>query len=196
MRLAVTTSLTLAGLAVAGMALANIPDPAQSTFGNRLGRSPKNNEVTGGAAFQYTYSGTLRNAVGAPIANWPLADIRLEINAPCQNPVQLNPIANSDANGVVTWNAAKLDQGGGSCIGAGVADVRIVSIGIFKTLNEVTSPDEDGSTVIDIIDLGIFQQAFTNGTPTYQGDLNLSGGPPDVADLGFFHHHFVAPPAP
>jgi hypothetical protein len=193
MRLAVTTSLTLAGLAVAGMALANIPDQNQSTFGNRLGRSPKNLEVTGGAAFQYTYSGVLRNAVGAPIANWPAADILLEIVAPCQNPVQLTPIGNSDVNGNVTWNATKLDQGGGSCIGAGVADVRIVSIGIFKTLNEVTSPDENGSTVVDIVDLGIFQQAFTNGAPTYQGDLNLSGGPPDVADLGFFQQHFTAP---
>jgi hypothetical protein len=74
-----------------------------------------------------------------------------------------------------------------------VADVRIVSIGIFKTLNEVTSPDENGSGVIDIVDLGIFQQAFTTGAPQYQGDLNLSGGPPDVADLGFFQQHFTAP---
>jgi hypothetical protein len=47
--------------------------------------------------------------------------------------------------------------------------------------------------VVDIVDLGIFQQAFTNGAPTYQGDLNLSGGPPDVADLGFFQQHFTAP---
>jgi hypothetical protein len=192
MRLAVTTSLTLAGLAVAGMALANIPDPAQSTFGNRLGRSPKNVEVAN-PTFQYTYTGVLRNAVGAPIAGWSAADILLEINAPCQNPVQLTPIANSDANGNVVWNANKLDQGGGSCTGAAVADVRIVSIGIFKTLNEVTSPDENGSTVIDIVDLGVFQQAFVNGGPGYQGDLNLSGGLPDVADLGFFQTHFNAP---
>ena len=192
MRLAVTTSLTLAGLAVAGMAMANIPDVTQSSFGNRLGRSPKNVEV-GNATFQYTYSGVLRNSVGAPIAGWPAADILLEINAPCQNPVQLTPVGNSDANGNVTWNAVKLDQGGGSCAGANVADVRIVSIGIFKTLTSVTSPDEDGNGVIALPDLGTFQSAFTSGGPAHQGDLNLSGGVPDIGDLGFFQQHFVAP---
>src|SRR5262245_51741068 len=113
MRLAVTTSLTLAGLAVAGMAMANIPDVTQSTFGNRLGRSPKNVEVAN-PTFQYTYSGVLKNSADAPISGWPASDIVLEINAPCQNPVSLNPVANSDANGNVTWNAVKLDQGGGS----------------------------------------------------------------------------------
>ena len=192
MRLAVTTSLTLAGLAVAGMALANIPDQSQSTFGNRLGRSPKNVEVAN-PPFQYTYSGVLKNSVGAPIAGWPLTDIVLEINAPCQNPVSLNPIANSDANGNVVWNAVKLDQGGGSCTGANVADVRIISIGIFKTLTTVTSPDEDGNALIALGDLTIFQQAFVTGTPLYQGDLNLSGGAPDLSDLSFFQQHFVAP---
>jgi len=192
MRLAVTTSLTLAGLAVAGMALANIPDQSQSTFGNRLGRSPKNVEVAN-PTFQYTYSGVLRNAVGAPIAGWPLTDIVLEINAPCQNPVSLNPIANSDANGNVTWNAVKLDQGGGSCTGANVADVRIISIGVFKTLTSVTSPDEDGNGSIALADLSTFQQAFVNAGPQYQGDLNLNGSAPDLGDLSFFQQHFVAP---
>jgi hypothetical protein len=193
MRLAVTTSLTLAGLAVAGMALANIPDPAQSSFGNRLGRSPKNVEVAN-PTFQYTYSGVLRNSVGAPIAGWPLTDIVLEINAPCQNPVSLNPIANSDANGNVSWNAVKLDQGGGSCTGVNVVDVRIISTAtILKNLNSVTSPDEDGNTQIALADLSVFQQAFVTGLPLYQGDLNLSGGPADLGDLSFFQQHFVAP---
>ncbi len=64
MRLAVTTTLTLAGIAFAGAAMANVPDPAQSTFGNRLGRSPKNVAV-GNPVFQYTYSGVLRNS------GWP-----------------------------------------------------------------------------------------------------------------------------
>jgi hypothetical protein len=192
MRLAVTTSLTLAGLAVAGMAMANIPDPAQSTFGNRLGRSPKNVEV-GNPTFQYTYSGVLRNAAGTPIAGWAAADIVIDINAPCQNPVVLTASGPSDANGNVTWNASKLDQGGGSCTGASVADVRIVSIGVFKTLTTVTSPDENGDGSIALPDLGTFQQAFVNGTPLYQGDLNLSGGAPDLSDLSFFQQHFVAP---
>jgi hypothetical protein len=73
-----------------------------------------------------------------------------------------------------------------------VAVVRFISIGIYKTFSEVTSPDQDGNGFIALPDLGIFQQALVSGGPQYQGDLNLSGGPPDVADLGFFQRHFIA----
>ena len=192
MRLAVSMVLCLAFVAVAGMALANVPDPQQSTFDSRLGRSPKNVEVND-PVFDYTFSGTLRNAAGQPVANWPANDIELEINAPCQNPVVLNPSAASDANGNVVWNATRLDQGGGSCTGTAVVEIRLVSVGIFRTLNQVTSPDQDGDTLIALSDLQVFQQAFVNGGPQYQGDLNLSGGLPDLGDLSFFQKHFVAP---
>jgi hypothetical protein len=192
MRLAVTTTLTLAGIAFAGAAMANVPDPAQSTFGNRLGRSPKNVEVAN-PTFQYTYSGVLRNAAGQPIAGWAQNDIRLDINAPCQNPVQLLPDGPSDANGNVTWGAVKLDQGGGSCLGANVVQVRILSIGVFKSLGEVTSPDENGDGLVALADLTVFQGAFVGGGPQYQGDLDLSGGLPNLSDLSFFQRHFLAP---
>jgi len=192
MRLAVTTTLTLAGIAFAGAAMANVPDPAQSTFGNRLGRSPKNVEVAN-PTFQYTYSGVLRNSAGQPIVGWAANDIRLDINAPCQNPVQLLADGPSDANGNVSWGVVKLDQGGGSCLAANVVQVRIVSIGVFKTLGEVTSPDENGDGVVSLTDLGTFQTAFINGGPQYQGDLDLSGGAPNLSDLGFFARHFLAP---
>ena len=193
MRLAVTTTLTLAGIAFAGAAMANVPDPSTSTFDNRLGRSPKNIEVAN-PTFDYTYSGVLRRSGdGAPIAGWPAADIRLDINAPCQNPVQLFPDGPSDGNGNVTWGVVKLDQGGGSCTGANVVQVRILSIGIFKQLNEVTSPDQNGDSFVALTDLGAFQSAFVNGGPQYQGDLDLSGGLPNLSDLSFFQRHFTAP---
>jgi len=192
MRLAVSMVLCLAFVAVAGMALANVPDPQQSTFDSRLGRSPKNLEVND-PSFDYTFAGTLRNAAGQPVANWPANDIELEINAPCQNPVVLNPSGASDANGNVLWNASRLDQGGGSCIGTAVVEIRLVSVGLFRTLNEVTSPDENGNGLIALEDLQDFQRAFVSGSPQYQGDLNLSGGLPDLSDLLFFQKHFVAP---
>jgi hypothetical protein len=192
MRLAVSMVVCLVLVAVAGMALANVPDAQQSTFDSRLGRSPKNLEV-GDPNFDYTFSGTLRNAAGQPVANWPANDIELEINAPCQNPVVLNPSGASDANGNVIWNAARLDQGGGSCTGTAVVEIRLVSVGLFRTLNAVTSPDEDGGGSIALGDLAVFQVAFVNGGPQYQGDLNLSGGLPDLGDLATFQKHFVAP---
>ncbi len=190
MRLAVSTVVCLALIAIAGMALANVPDPQESTFDARLGRSPKNVEVND-PVFEYTYTGVLRNAAGQPVPNWPVADIELEIKAPCQNPVVLNP-SSTGGGGEVTWDRVKLDQGGGACTGTAVVEIRIVSIGLFKTLNEVTSPDEDGDTNVSLTDLTLFQAAFRNGGPSHQGDLNRSGGPPDLADLSFFQKHFRA----
>lgn len=192
MRLAVSMVVCLGIVAAAGAALANVPDPQQSTFDSRLGRSPKNLEVND-PNFDYTFSGTLRNAAGQPVANWPANDIELEINAPCQNPVVLNPSGASDANGNVLWNASRLDQGGGSCTGTAVVEIRLVSVGVFRTLNAVTSPDENGNAVVALEDLSVFQGAFVSGGPLYQGDLNLSGGLPDLGDLSFFQKHFVAP---
>ena len=170
-----------------------IADITQSIFQGVLGRSPKNVEV-GDPAFQYTYQGRLINVVGTPIQGWPASDVQLEIISPCQNPIVLHPIASSGPDGLVMWNAAKLDlAGGGACQGAGVAIVRLVSIGIFKTLNFVASPDENGDGLVALGDLSAFQSAFVNGGPAYIGDLNLSGGPPDLADLAFFQRHFTAP---
>jgi hypothetical protein len=169
----------------------SIPDVNFTTWDERVGRSPTNVEV-GHPASQYTFHGALRDHVGNPINGWPANDIVLEINLPCPNPVALHPDGPSNFAGEVTWSAVKLDQGGGSCIGPMVAAVRFVSIGIYKTFNEVTSPDQDGNGFIALPDLGVFQQAFVNGGPQYQGDLNLSGGPPDLVDLGVFQRHFIA----
>jgi hypothetical protein len=170
-----------------------IADPAQSIFPQVLGRSPKNLEVES-QAYRYTYRGTLMCPNGNPIAGWPASDIELEILAPCQNPITLHPDGPSGPQGEVTWGAAKMDQaGGGACHGSMVGLVRVLSIGVFQTLTTVVSPDINGNLQIGLDDFGMFQQAFVSGGPLFQGDLDLSGGPPDLGDLLFFQKHFAAP---
>ena len=171
-----------------------VPDTGNSTFQNRLGRSPRNTEVAD-PTFQYTYRGTIRTMAGAPVVGWPAADIVLEIGSPCPNPISLHPDGPSDANGQVVWGADKIDQaGGGACTGPSAVRIRLISIGIFKVLQEVTSPDHDGDGVVALPDLSTFQQAFINGGPQFSGDLDLSGGAPNLADLQFFQRHFTATP--
>ena len=177
-----------------GTAVAQYPDCNQSFVipPARLGLSPKNLEVA--TQFQYTLRMQLWNMAGAPEANWPAGDIVLEVAAPCPNPFTgLNPNGPSNANGIITWGPIELDRPGGSCAGANVVHIRIISVNCDYFLNSVTSPDEDGDGLVALADLSVFQQAFVNGGPTHQGDLNLSDGRPDLGDLGFFQRHFVAP---
>jgi hypothetical protein len=182
---------------IVGTALANIPDVQQSTFDDRLARSPVNCHPSN-PLFEYTYSGTLRNAAGQPVANWPAADIELEISVqagddPCDNPVILNPAADSDANGVVTWTREVLNQGGGGCQAPGSVEITILSLNlVFKTLDRVTSTDYDGNGGIGLPDLGSLQEAVFSSGPCavidclYKGDLNLDGAiGGGLVDLGF-----------
>jgi len=195
--LAVLLSCLAAPSAIAASASPDtiaIPDPAQSTFQDRLGRSPRNIEVAN-PTFQYTYRGRLIMSNGVPIVGWPANDIQLRINTPCQNPIALVPDGPSNFSGEVVWGAAKLDQaGGGACTGQAVVEIRLLSIGVFKRLSEVTSPDQDGDGLVALPDFTAFQQAFVSGGPQFRGDLDLSGGPPDLADLQFFQRHFTALP--
>ena len=132
---------------------------------------------------------------GIPVVNWPASDIVLQIDSPCQNPISLHPDGPSDFTGEIVWGADKLDQaGGGACTGQAVAKVRLLSIGIYKQLSSVTSPDQDGDGVIALPDFSTFQQAIVSGGPEFRGDLDLSGGLPNLADLQFFQRHFTAGP--
>ncbi len=90
-----------------------------------------------------------------------------------------------------TWGPLSLDGPGGSCTGTNVVHVRFADCDQY--LDKVTSPDEDGDGFVALNDLSVFQQAFVNGGPDYRGDLNVSGGPPDLADLTFYQRHFRAP---
>jgi hypothetical protein len=192
MRPSILITTLVALLALTGMALANIPDCTQSSIDTpaRLGRSPKNSEVN--ATFQYTFKLTVRNTAGTPIANWAASDVTLSVVAPCQNPFALlNPNANSDPNGKFTWGPLSLDRPGGSCTGAGVVAVRIISVPCNYFLNAVTSPDEDGDGAVALADLSLFQQSFVNQNNPHQGDLNFDGSI-SLGDLSFFQSHFVA----
>jgi hypothetical protein len=194
MRPSIPIMTLVALLALTGMALANIPDCTQSSIDTpaRLGRSPKNVEVAN-ATFQYTFKLTVRNSAGTPLANWPANDVTLSVLAPCQNPFALvNPNGPSDANGKFTWGPASLDRPGGSCTGAGVVAVRIISVPCNYVLNAVTSPDEDGDNAIALADLSILQQSFFNQNNPHQGDLNFDGSI-SLGDLSFLQVHFNAP---
>lgn len=203
MRLAVSALVCLAVLSIAGTALANIPDPQQSSFDDRLGRSPQNCHPMNNATFQYEYSGTLRNTAGQPVSGWPANDIVLEIIAglpgddPCVNPVTINPIGPSDANGVVVWdrtslNNAGVPNSGGACQAAGSVEITIVSLAqTFKVLDRVTSTDANGDGAIGLPDLGSLQVAVFGNPPCnlidclYLGDLDLNGSIQGLTDLGF-----------
>jgi hypothetical protein len=191
MRLAVSSLVSVALLALlVGAALANIPDPSQTTWDDCLGRSPKNS--TAPAANQYVYSGVLRNAAGDPIANYPAANVAIEIKAPCANPIaNLNPSGPSNANGVIVWDADALNQGGGSCQGAGVVEITVTGLQ-FDTLDDVRSPDQDGDGFVAVNDLQTWQVAFTSQTPIYQGDLDCDTVI-GLTDLVRYQTHFVAP---
>jgi hypothetical protein len=170
-----------------------IPDPANCRWDSRLGRSPKNVEV-GDPRLQYVFRGTLIDEYGAPVVFWPAMDIELEIMTPCQNPIVLNPDADSNPDGSLVWGAGKLDQGGGSCAGSAVVELRIVSLGVvYHRLDHVTSPDQDGDGLINLRDLGALQEAFFPPPPgpLYRADLNLDGEM-NIADLGFLQSHFFA----
>jgi hypothetical protein len=198
MRLAVSTTLCIALLAIsAASVLANTPDPLMSTADPKVGRSPKNEQVTN-PAVQYVLRMVVRNSLGQVIAGYAAQnDMAFEVLGPnCQNPFLVMADGPSDGGGNIQWGVPKLDQLGGSCTGTVVARIRSLTLGPFKNYDEVTSPNEDGgATGIDLVDLVIFQQAFVSGLPAnwYQGDLTLGGGPPDLVDLVFFQNHFVAP---
>jgi hypothetical protein len=167
-----------------------IVDPMLGTFDDDLGRSPSNVEA-GDPTFQYAFRGTLRGPNGHPVPSYPAEAIELAIRPPCQNPIVLNPDGPSSPAGEIVWGAAKLDQaGGGSCIGSGVVEIRLVGLGPFKHLDQVTSPDQVGDGTVDVVDLVIWQRAFVNQGPDYQGDLDLDGTIA-VTDLTVFQRHFL-----
>ena len=190
MRLAVSSLVSVALLAlIAGTVLANQPDPNQSTFDDCLGRSPKNS--TADPSSQYTYLGTLRDNTGAPVPNYDAGLVELVIMAPCANTVTLNPDGPSNASGEVVWGVDTLNQGGGSCAGTAVVEIR-VNANIFDTLDDVRSPDEDGDGQVALADLATWQQAFVGQSPVHEGDLDCDSIIA-LSDLALWQKHFVAP---
>jgi hypothetical protein len=195
MRLAVSITALIAVVLVAGAAFANTPDPTFSTFDTFLGRSPNNDNATGPPNSQYIYRGNLRTAGNLPAVGVDNMIIELRILSPCQNPVVLNPDADSDGNGDIAWGILTLNQGGGSCLGsapaAPVVEIHVIGFGLFWTLLSVTSPDEDGINSVDLADFALFRAVFNSGTPLYQGDMD-GDGDIDLADFAWFRIHFNA----
>ncbi len=166
-----------------------IPDPWTTTFDDQLGRSPRNEAVA--PAHQYTFSGILRDSFGNPMPGYPASMVELKIIAPCQNPVTFLPDGASNSHGELFWGPQTLTQGGGSCAAAATVRIEVYSM-LFKTLDAVTSPDQDGDGLVALSDLQTWQVAFVSQGPTYQGDLDFDGLIA-LSDLQRWQNHFVAP---
>jgi hypothetical protein len=192
-----TSAAALALALSAGAALAQ-PDADESRWGMWLGRSPVNLAVEAG--FEYHYGGRLIDAGGFDEVGFPAALVELRIVAPCQNPVVLNPDADSDAFGRVFWGQAALNQGGGACGQNISVEIWVDWAGdgfdeadgdLFAIRDQVTSPDENGDGVVALNDFVVWRTAFNAGGPLYQGDLSRDGII-TIADLLMFIKHFVA----
>jgi len=183
-------------LALSANAALSQPDPDESIWGPRVGRSPNNVGVAGG--FEYQFRGRLIDAGGFDVPGFPPALVELRILAPCQNPVVLNPDAASDATGLVVWGPVPLNQGGGACAAAGVVEIWVdadddgfAAGDLFAVRGQVTSPDENGDGLVALNDLVVWRTAFNAGAPLHRGDLNRDGMI-TIADLVFFRQHFLA----
>jgi hypothetical protein len=191
--------------ALSSLGLAGQPDPNQSTWGNLVGCSPKN--LSAPAPSRYAFTGTLRDGAGAPIANFPGAQLELDfgscLNASTRPQNQIAADGPSDVNGVVRWQTALTFGGGDPC------EVRVlVQNVVFKTLAQhqglpgaqtdggVRSVDENGDGFVALPDLALFQQEFVNtGTrQDFRGDLGPTfDGQTALPDLSTFQQHFTAP---
>ena len=156
------------------------------------GVSPSNSSVM--PIVQFSYSATLIDAMGLPVAGWPGADVGIMVAPPCPTPQLILASGVSSPAGVVVWSADDLDVAGGACLGPGPITVVIVSLGcaLPTPIPYLTSPDVDGSGVIGLNDFGTFRNAFVMGGPVQNGDYSRDGLV-NLPDLAWFQRHFVAP---
>jgi hypothetical protein len=155
-----------------------------------LCRSPVNATVA--PQFQCTYSGIVYDHYGQPWVGYPAELITLRINSPCANPVDLHPDGPSDQNGVLTWGAVTLDQGGGACHGMEVMQIIMDPGSIVWGLSDIRSPDVNGDGYVALNDLSEWQQAFVAQSPEHVGDLDCDLFTIALADLVMWQQHFVA----
>jgi hypothetical protein len=179
----------------------SVPSSGQSTFGDCLGVSPKN--TTAPPGFRYRYTGTLRDANGAPVVNFPPAMVWLDFSN-CMNPStrpsdRIEADGPSDANGNIHWEYMLTFGGADPC----AVEVRVQNV-VFHVIpghqglpapehdGGVRSPDVNGDDSVALADLRVFQQAFVQQEPGWRGDFDCDGVIA-LGDLSFFQRHFVAP---
>jgi hypothetical protein len=158
----------------------------------RCGVSPSNSSVP--PIYQFSYSATLIDALGLPVAGWPGADVGIMVGPPCPTPQLILASGVSSPAGVVVWSADDLDVAGGACLGPGPIAVVIVSLGcaLPTPIPYLTSPDIDGNGLIALNDLGIFRNTFVMGGPVQNGDYSRDGII-NLVDVSWFQRHFLAP---
>jgi hypothetical protein len=156
--------------------------------------SPVNIDVP--VSYQFTFTGTLRDQFGAPVAGYPAELVVLdfgECTKPSSRPSNLIPADGpSDVNGQVVWMAGLNFGGADSCA------VRVLVDGVsFHVIpgfptdpgGGVRSPDHSGDAVIhDCDDLGEYTHAFSRG-PLWKGDFNRDDTM-SLLDLAFWVWHF------
>lgn len=199
--------------ALSTLAVAGQPDPANCTWDDLVGVSPKNECVA--PANTYTFTGTIRDGAGVPIANFPAANLELDFtNCPNQPLRPANQIAadlDSGPSGEVLWRL-NLDFGGSDPCEVQV----LVQNVVFATLaghqglttgpetppctidGGVRSVDFNGDNVVGLPDLGALQQEFFNTGVRldYVGDMAQGAGfdgCTSLPDLGQLQAHFFAP---
>lgn len=127
----------------------------------------------------------LLDAMGYPIFNFPPEDIWLQAEngglVPCGGGAGLIPDRSTDQNGTTVWVAPP--RAGGHTTGLALGYVNGIpltsSVGIeFR----FTSPDLDGSGVVDLTDGGLFTQDLF-GTYAERSDLNWDGHI-NISDVG------------
>jgi hypothetical protein len=167
--------------------------------------SPKNVFVP--PSCRCRFEGTLRDAQGVPIPNFPASQVVLDFSAcgrPSTRPLDRIPAdQNSNANGLVFWETALTFGGADPC----QVLVRVQNA-IFATIpghqglpdleidGGVRSPDENGDGLVALPDLATFQQEFVNAGPRfdYRGDWAMPcDGRTTLGDLAWFQCHFVTP---
>jgi len=181
---------------VSALAFAGQPDPGNSTGETRIGASPKN--LTVGPAAQYVYVYTLRDNTNQPVEGFPASQVELDFggcfNSNTRPTDEIPADGPSDNNGDIEWRINLTFGGADPC----AVDVLVQNV-VFDTIiadnpGGLRNPDIQGDGLVSLTDLSLFQQAFVNGGPPWQGDLaepfdDLTS----LTDLSIFQQHFVAP---
>jgi len=180
------------------------PNAATSTFDPVIGFSPQNNCVSLTPATRYRYSGTLRNAAGAPVANFPAADVVLDFSLctrQTSRPVTIPADYPSSSTGVVLWDVSLAHGGADPCgVRVLVGGEEFYVLAAHQGLpgpsidGGIRSPDDDGDGDIDLLNLSTFQQEFVNtgARRDYLGDLARPfDGITALGDLVTYQAHFA-----
>lgn len=127
------------------------------------------------------------DSVGAPMYNFPFEDIWLAVDGLAMPVPGCLSDAPTDEQGRTEF-ALPLRAGGSTTAPVGVIVSGMEILGARMQNLRFNSPDLNGDLVVDLIDVGLFAQAFAGGYD-YAADL-YPDGVIDMADVGVLAQHF------